>query len=147
MVMDRLLRVKLQMRLSQKIAGTETEQLIVELEAEDEDQTRREVMEKDGRIIERRGEMPPGAIYRYDRTHLLAFPGLLAPLNLGRDPVRQSLRSRITKSFPDRFVEWYRALPEHIDVTIDDHLRTLLADPVKASVTFESCRARSIGST
>jgi len=137
MVLDRVLRVKLQMRLSQKIAGTETEQLIVELEAEDEDQTRREVMEKDGWIIERRGEMPPGAIYRYDRTYLLAFPGLLQPLNLGWDPVRQSLRSRITRSFPERFVEWYRALPDHIDVVIDDHLRTLLADPVKASVTFD----------
>ncbi|RFC44634.1 MAG: Superfamily II DNA or RNA helicase, SNF2 family [Verrucomicrobia bacterium] len=136
-VIDSVLRVKLQLRLSQKISGTETEQFIVELEAEDQDRTRREVMEKDGWIIESRGEVPPGTIYRYDRTGLLAFPALLEPLNLSWDPVRQSLRTRITKSFPERFVEWYRALPADIEVGIDEHLRTLLADPVKASVTFD----------
>jgi hypothetical protein len=136
-VLDRVLEVKLLMRLSQKISGTETEQLIVDLSAEDEGQTRREVMEKDGWIIEKRGDLPPGVIYRYERDHLLAFPTLLEPLNLSWDPVRQSLRTRITKSFPERFVQWHRSLPEHIHVEIDSHLRSLLADPVKASVSFD----------
>lgn len=137
-IRDQDLKVQLRLRLNQKLAGSESEQLLVNVEATDEAETRREALEKDGWIVAERGvKSDPKVIYRYKRRELRKFPGLLAPLNLVWDPGKSCFRSRVTRTFPDTFFAWYEKLPADLDVEVDEHLQSLLADPVKASVTFD----------
>jgi len=129
--------VNLRMRLSQKLTGSESEHLLVEVDAADPEGTRKEVLDKDGWIISERAPNPDQVIYRYDRDTLRLFPKLLDPMNVSWDPAKNCFRARITRSFPEKFVEWYHALPPQIVVETDEHLATLLADPVRATVTFD----------
>ncbi len=46
-------------------------------------------------------------------------------------------KTRITKQFPEKFAEWYKTIPESVHVELDNSLRSLLADPVAASIRFE----------
>jgi len=131
------MKASLRMRLNQKLTGAESEHLLVEVDAIDEGGTRKEVLEKEGWIISERNPGERGKIYRYNREPLKRFPTLLDPMNLSWDPAKSCFRSRITRTFPEKFVQWYEELPEDLEVSIDAHLETLLADPVKASVTFD----------
>ena len=128
---------RMKLRLSQKLTGSESENLLVEIDAIDPEETRREVLEKEGWIVAERKEGKPGVIYRYDRAQLRRLPTLLEPMSLGWDAGKKAFRGRVTKTFPEKFVEWYEALPEEIEKEVDDHLGTLMADPVTASVTFD----------
>lgn len=135
---DQKMSVSLEARLNQKLTGSESEQLLISASAVDADETRHEVLEREGWIISERAEREDRkTIFRYDRSELRQIPPLLEPLNLGWDAGRTSFRSRITKTFPEKFVAWYESLPEGLDIELDEHLKTLLADPVKAAVTFD----------
>ena len=46
-------------------------------------------------------------------------------------------KTRITKQFPEKFADWVRAIPETVNVELDASLKSLLADPVAASIRFE----------
>jgi len=134
---DATLQVSVDMRLNQKLAGSETEQLLVNVTAKDPKETRQELLEKEGWIIAGRGSIPDGTIFRYHRQSLRRFPEMLDPLGLSWDPTQECFKTRVTRTFPEKFVEWYESLPPDLEVKTDEHLQTLLADPVKASVTFE----------
>lgn len=136
-IQDQPMKVSLNMRLNQKLTGAESEHLLVEVDATDEGNTRKEVLEKEGWIIAERSANHSSKIYRYERESLRRFPKLLAPMTLSWDPAKRCFRARVTRSFPEKFVEWYESLPKDLDITIDEHLQTLLQDPVKASVTFD----------
>ena len=41
------------------------------------------------------------------------------------------------RTFPERFTTWVEALPKDVNLVLDDELKTLLEDPVKASLRFE----------
>ena len=135
---DQEMHVSLKLRLNQKLTGSESEQLLVETEATDEDETRREVLEREGWIVaERSAREGRETIFRYKRKELRRFPLLLDPLNLTWDAGKACFRARVTKTFPEKFVAWYESLPEGLDIELDEHLQSLLADPVKAAVTFD----------
>lgn len=131
------MRARVVMRLSQKLTGSETEQLLVEVSGSDENGTRKEVLEKDGWIISERTANANGAICRYRREELRRFPAVLEPLGLSWEPSKRCFKTRLTRSFPERFVQWYESVAPTLQVDTDEHLKSLLADPVKATVTFD----------
>ena len=73
----------------------------------------------------------------YDRAALDQTHGSLEKLNASFDLELDAFRVRITKQFPERFLEWARTLPEGLSLNADDRLQTILADPLKATVRFE----------
>ncbi len=131
------MQVRMKLRLSQKLTGSESENLIVEVDAIDPQETRRETLEKEGWIVAERKESENGVIFRYDRAQLRKFPTIMEPMALTWDAGKKAFRGRVTKTFPEKFVEWYETLPEAFEKEVDEHLSTLMADPVKASVTFD----------
>lgn len=136
-VEDVTMRASVVMRLNQKLTGSETEQLLVEVTGSDEKGTRKEVLEKEGWIISERATHSNGVLYRYRRDELRRFPALLDPLGLTWEPSKKCFKTRLTRSFPEKFVEWYHEVANRLEITTDEHLNTLLADPVKATVTFD----------
>ncbi len=136
-IREERMQARMKMRLTQKLTGSESENLIVEVDAVDSDETRREVLEKEGWIVDERKESTGDVIYRYDRAQLRKFPALLEPMSLAWDAGKRGFRGRVTKTFPEKFVEWFETLPEEIETSVDQHLGTLMADPVSASVTFD----------
>ncbi|MFT5466331.1 MAG: hypothetical protein ACI8UO_001430 [Verrucomicrobiales bacterium] len=137
-IVDQEMIPKLTLRLNQKLTGAESEQLLVEAEATDADGTRREVLEREGWIVtERSDRTDVETIFRYKRRALRPIPDLIEPLNLTWEVGRRCFRTRVTRTFPEKFVEWCERLPEGLDVDFDEHLQSLRADPVKASVTFD----------
>lgn len=137
-IVDQEMVPKLKLRLSQKLTGSENEQLLLEAEATDADETRKEVLERDGWIVSERNERSNAeTIFRYNRRALRPIPGLVKPLGLTWEAGRKCFRSRITRTFPEKFVAWTEQLPEGLDIEYDENLQTLLADPVKAKVTFD----------
>lgn len=131
------MRARVVMRLNQKLTGSETEQLLVEVTGSDETGSRKEILEKEGWIISERQTGPSGFLHRYRREELRRFPAALEPLGLSWDPARKCFKTRLTRAFPERFVQWYQEMSGGLDIETDEHLNTLLADPVKATVTFE----------
>lgn len=136
-IREETMKVRMNLRLSQKLTGSESENLLIEVTAVDPPETRREVLEKEGWIISERNEGKPGVIYRYDRAQLRRFPAIMDPMGLSWDAGKKAFRGRVTKTFPEKFVKWYESLPEEFEKEVDDHLGSLMADPIKASVTFD----------
>ncbi|MEM0970397.1 MAG: ATP-dependent helicase, partial [Verrucomicrobiota bacterium] len=136
-IVDSTMEVSVRCRLNQKLTGSESEFLLVEIDAADPAGTRQEALEKDGWIISARGEIDDEEIHRYHRAQLLEFPDALEPLGLQWDAAKSCFKTRVTKTFPERFVGWHDQLANRLSLTTDEHLDTLLSDPVKASVTFE----------
>lgn len=67
------------------------------------------------------------------RERLEGAPEHLARLGAKRHPLGLEMSLRLTKSFPEQFVQWARSLPSSIRLELDPALRTLLEDPVKAA--------------
>lgn len=67
------------------------------------------------------------------RESLENAPEHLARLGAKRSPLGLELSLRLTKTFPEQFVQWARSLPASIRLELDPALRTLLEDPVKAA--------------
>ncbi|MCE9519990.1 MAG: DEAD/DEAH box helicase [Verrucomicrobia bacterium] len=79
----------------------------------------------------------PEIITCYDRTALDSAPSLLEGLNTAYDLELDAFRTRITKQFPERFLEWAKSLPPEVTLDADVRLQSILADPLKATIRFE----------
>jgi SNF2 family DNA or RNA helicase len=79
----------------------------------------------------------PAVIACYDRSALDAAPTALEGLNAAYDLDLDAFRARITKQFPERFLEWARSLPPGMTLDADERLQSILADPLKATIRFE----------
>jgi len=44
---------------------------------------------------------------------------------------------RVTRNFPDKFLEWYQQVPKHYTFELDAELASLVRDPIKARVKLE----------
>ncbi len=73
----------------------------------------------------------------YDRTVLTKLPEVLVELNATFDLELDAFRTRITRQFPQRFLDWAKSLPPGVTLNADDRLQSILADPLKATVRFE----------
>ncbi len=76
-------------------------------------------------------------IHFYDRSVLAKLPQVLDELNASFDLELDAFRTRITRQFPQRFLDWSKSLPPGVTLNADDRLQTILADPLKATVRFE----------
>ena len=134
----------LQLQLTKKGPGADAELVQAEVSASDEDCFRREVLEKDVWRLEESRRFEDGRLPWFDRSGLHVVPEQLADLGLSWDASGRFFKVRLTKTFPDKFVKWLDALPASVTVELDGDLKTLRADPVKASVKFEITEAGEI---
>ncbi len=141
---EAVLKPLLVMKLTKKGATVDAEQVQAVVSASDEDAFRREVLEKDSWRLEESRRFEDGRLPWFDRRALHAVPEQLAELGLTWDATGHFFKIRLTKAFPDRFVKWLDGLPPSVAVELDGDLKTLRADPVKASVKFEITEAGEI---
>ncbi|HEY2573822.1 MAG TPA: DEAD/DEAH box helicase, partial [Verrucomicrobiaceae bacterium] len=87
--------------------------------------------------LQRQPRPDPEVISCYDRRALDAAPAILEKLNAAYDIDLDAFRVRITKQFPQRFLDWARSLPPGAALDADDRLQSILADPLRATIRFE----------
>jgi len=141
---EAILNPLFQLKLTKKGPSADSELVQAEISASDDDHYRREVLEKDTWRLEETRRFEDGRLPWFDRRALHSVPGQLADLGLGWDASGRFFKVRLTKTFPDKFVKWLDALPPNVAVELDGDLKTLRADPVKASVKFEITEAGEI---
>lgn len=136
-VRDESLSVTLILRLTSKATSASSEHLLIQSIARNEAGTREERLERDGWKVILRQDAEGGKIFRYDRSLLHRLPKLIAPMQVTWDPNTAAYRTRVTRNFPEKFTSWLESLPPEIEIDADEHLNSLDAEPVEASVTFE----------
>lgn len=77
------------------------------------------------------------AIRIYDREALQHAAHALEGLHAAYDVELDAFRARVTRQFPERFLQWAKSLPPDVSLDADSRLRSILADPLKATVRFE----------
>lgn len=131
----------LNLRIVLGLTGRGTEHVVARVSGHNAARTRREQLSKEGWEVESGGENhqaeEPGIIHRYDRAPLDAVPEHLEGLGFTWDAAAGGFRTRLTRSFPERFVAWRKKLPGNIHLELDTELATLERGPVEASVAFE----------
>lgn len=141
---EAVLKPLMQLKLTKKGPSADAEQVQADISASDDDLYRREVLEKDTWRLEESRRFEDGRLPWFDRRALHLVPEQLADLGLTWDASGKFFKARLTRTFPDKFVKWLDALPETVSVELDGDLKTLRADPVKASVKFEITEAGEI---
>lgn len=87
---------------------------------------------------------PDGAIVCYDRSELEKVPEIIESLRPTFDGDQNLFRVRMTRNFPDTFYAWAKDLPETVTFSPDQHLGTILADPLIARVRLEATQTATI---
>jgi hypothetical protein len=131
------LGAKLSLSLSEQRFNNDSEFLFVTVTAQDESGQRQETLYGDRWSIIAEGESSEDYIRHYDRTALEPVTSLLDELTLSWDSVQNRFRAKLTKTFPDKFFQWVTTLPESIEAQLDDSLKSIMADPLKATVRFD----------
>jgi hypothetical protein len=76
-------------------------------------------------------------LYLFDRSALEAARDLPSGLGASWEMAEQCWRVRVTRNFPDKFLEWYQQVPKHYTFELDAELASLVRDPIKARVKLE----------
>jgi len=84
------------------------------------------------------------SIVCYDRSALGNVPEALEGLRPNFDHEQGHFRVRMTRNFPDMFYAWAQQLPPDVDFTPDQHLGSILADPLIARVRLEAAQTSTI---
>ena len=134
---DVIMGVKLELSLTQKLTGSESEHLLVKVSAKDPDGVREEQLTKDGWEVASQKSADEGSLTRFDRKLLHRFPAALEGMNLTYDPNQGAFKVRVTKPFPGRFTEWLSTIPKGVEIDAEPELLSLSAAPVEAAVRFE----------
>jgi len=77
----------------------------------------------------------------YDRTTLETVPTLLEPLNLKSSSYGHGLTTRVTRKFPELFVQWLKSVPSNIIVRLQGELASLAGPEVAGKVTLSATEA------
>ncbi len=136
-IKDRVLKVSLEMTLSSGVTSGGSEHMLVKVVAQDAEGARVEELHRDIWEVKKRPEPKNGELFRYDRSILQRVPACLERMGLIYDANAEQFRTRITRNFPEKYLEWTDSLPEEFEIVADEELKTLRAEPVEASVTFE----------
>ena len=136
-VVDLDLYPKMGMRIEQGLTAAETEHLVVEVEALERKDRRKEKLVKSGWELVEQKPVKGQQLLRFAREDLYPVPGLLSEMGLTFDEKLGAFKSRVTKLFPEKFAEWATTMPKSVVTELDYKLKTLLADPVAAAVRFE----------
>lgn len=84
------------------------------------------------------------AIVCRDREALGVAEAKLQELRPIYDQEHDGFRVRLTKNFPDQFNGWALTLPQGTELSTDDRLQSILADPLVARVKIEAAQTSSI---
>ncbi|MDB6133741.1 MAG: Non-specific serine/threonine protein kinase [Verrucomicrobiales bacterium] len=141
---EAVLQPRLMMKLAKRGPAADAEVVQAEVMASDDDLYRTEILERDTWRVEQTRRFEDGRLPWFDRRALYAVPDYLAEIGLAWDGAGKFFKARLTKTFPDKFVKWLDALPKEVSVELDGDLKSLRADPVKASVKFEITEAGEI---
>ncbi len=136
-VMEVVMHPRLTMRIAKRGPTPDGEILFCEVTASDGDGFRKELLERD--VWNVTEETPPndGRVPWFDRRPLYPMAALMEEMGLAWDHGGRQFRTRLTRTFPEKFVKWLDRLPAGTEVELDDDLKSLRADPVKGSVRFE----------
>ncbi|MBP7949821.1 MAG: DEAD/DEAH box helicase [Verrucomicrobiales bacterium] len=127
-----------------KRGSADNEVVLAEISARDHAGTRVELLEKDAwRIVENQ-PLPPGKLAVVDRSKLRTLPKLLEEMAFCWDGPQKCFRTRVVRTFPEKFTAWLAALPADAIVTLDQDLTSLRSDPVQATVRFELAESEEI---
>ena len=85
--------------------------------------------------ITRRDRVQNGAIVSYDRSRLELIPPLMAPLELKSGP--GGLKTRVNKTFPERFSQWLKTVPPEVEVRLSGELASFAEQSVSGHVRLE----------
>ena len=136
-VVDLDLKPKFEMKLIAGLTAAETEHLVIDVTAIESKGRRTERLTKDGwELVEQQG-IKGKQLMRFAREDLYPVPHALEEMGLTYDEKLLAFKTRITKQFPEKFAEWIATMPPQIELDIDLRLKSILNDPVTASVRFE----------
>ncbi len=136
-VVDLELYPNLKMRIEQGLTSAETEHLVVGVKALEVKERRTEKLIKSGWEIVDQKVVRGKQLLRFAREKLYAVPSVLLDMGLTYDEKLDAFKTRVTKQFPEKFVEWTEKMPEDFEIQMDGKLQTILADPVTAAIRFE----------
>lgn len=143
-VMEVIMRPRLTLRLAKRGPAGEAEMVFAEVTAADSGGLRQEVLERDAWQVTQSTPPTDGRVPWFDRRPLYPIAGLLDDLGMAWDQSGRQFRTRLTRTFPEKFVRWLDRLPADADVDMDEELKSLRADPVQGSVRFELSEAGEI---
>ena len=134
---DSMMSVTLNASIVHGLSGAESEHLLLKVEASDADESRHEILEREGWRVVEDGARADGRISRYDRGMLHRVEPLVADITSSFDEGHGAFKMRVAKSFPGKFSKWAATLPPEVNLLPDELVASLLSDPVKASLRFE----------
>jgi superfamily II DNA or RNA helicase len=126
--------------------ATSTEHAVFHVEAATPDGTVREVLRYAGwqPTENARQDDDDNSIICRDRSALAMAESTLQEMRPVYDPEYEGFRVRLTKTFPDQFNAWAQNMPEGMNLTADERLQTILADPLIARVRIEASQTANI---
>ena len=136
LMMEVVMRPRLALRLMKR-GNTPEEMVHAEVTATDELGLRVETLERDVWRVTASKDAEDGRVPWFDRRQLYPIAALVEDVGLGWDPGSKQFRTRLTRTFPEKFVKWLDLLPPGADVQLDEELKSLRADPIKGSVRFD----------
>ncbi|MFP6864483.1 MAG: DEAD/DEAH box helicase [Roseibacillus sp.] len=136
-VIDLDLYPRFEMKLVQGLTAAETEHLVIDVAAFERKERRSEKLIKGGWELVEQKPVRGKQLLRFAREKLYPVPELLSELGLSYDEKLDAFKTRITKQFPEKFVEWNEKMRDSIVIKMDGKLQSILADPVSAAVRFE----------
>ena len=136
-VLDLELKPKLEMKLVAGLTSAETEHLVVDVTAQEVKKRRIERLVKEGWEIVEQQIVKGKQLLRFAREDLYQIPKILDVMALSYDDKLISFKTRLTKNFPEKFADWVRSMPPYVELDIDMRLKSILNDPVSATVRFE----------
>ncbi|MDP5004769.1 MAG: DEAD/DEAH box helicase, partial [Verrucomicrobiales bacterium] len=101
------------------------------------DETREEILGREGWEVVKQQKGEADILYRYDRNLQRRVGRFIAPMQPTYDGNLGCYRARVTKNFPEKYADWLESLPSEIEIRADKDLATLEAEPIEAQVSFE----------
>ncbi|MDO8543351.1 MAG: DEAD/DEAH box helicase [Opitutaceae bacterium] len=80
---------------------------------------------------------PKGEILSFDLAGPMRVAASLPVLKLGYDTLQKRWVRRVTRAFPEEFLNWRESLPPDVEIRATGELASLLGASVRASVNFE----------
>ncbi|MCB1205186.1 MAG: ATP-dependent helicase, partial [Verrucomicrobiae bacterium] len=136
-IREESLRIIFNLGISSGATAASSEHMLMKISAVNSDESREEVLGREGWEVVKQPKGDAEHIFRYDRGLQRRAGRLIAPMQPTFDGNLGCYRARVTKNFPEKYAEWLDSLPEEIEIIADADLATLQADPVEAQVSFE----------
>jgi hypothetical protein len=118
-------------------SGRPSERLHISINAIDSDSLIIESLNSIGWTPTRKPRHASHKITLYSRNALLPAQSIINDIGARWDPVPSIWYVRITKNFPELFVNWVNSLPKDVQLALSPELQSLLDDPVSADLDIE----------